>query len=85
MKLGVFSVFDAKAEIFSQPVLSVTKGTMMRTLMDIMNDPNHPYAKHPEDYVLYFVGEFDDQRCAFSLLAAPESMAVLRDLRVREE
>lgn len=85
MRFGVFSVWDSKAELFSSPMLSVNKGTMMRTLSDVLNDPSHQYAKHPEDFVLYELGEFDDQRGEFHLHPASQSICVLRDLRLERE
>lgn len=84
MIFGMFSVFDVKAEVFSQPVMSMNTATMMRSCSDLLLDRNHPYAKHSEDYVLYELGRFDDQSGSFEALVAPKSLCVLRDLISKE-
>lgn len=77
---SVFAVKDAKAEIFSPPMLSVNTGTMLRSLLDALGDPGHQYSRHPEDFVLYELGTFDDSNGVFDLLDAPASLMLLSDL-----
>lgn len=84
MLFVVFSVRDEKAQVFSPPVLALNVAMMMRSISDLLMDGKHPYAKHPEDYVLYDLGVFDDNTAAFSFPAAPKSLVVLRDLISRE-
>lgn len=80
MKLGLFSVRDEKAEVFSPPLSSMNVGTITRSLFDVLKSGSHDYAKHPEDYVLYHLGTFDDQTGQMELFTAPKSVVVLRDL-----
>lgn len=57
----VFSVKDLKAAAFAPPFFLHRKEVALRTFRDALADPTHPMSAHPEDYVLYCLGEFDDE------------------------
>lgn len=65
MKLRAFAIRDSKAEAFMRPFFAVTRGIALRSIVDVVSDPNHEMYKHAEDYTLYEVGEFDDQTGIF--------------------
>lgn len=60
MKTRAYSVYDRKALIYHMPYYALTDAVAVRTLADAMTDPNTSFGRHPNDYVLFFVGEFDD-------------------------
>lgn len=60
MKLEVFSVRDMKAEAFLQPFFVQTVGAALRAFGDAVDKEDSPFHKHPEDYVLYQIGEYND-------------------------
>ena len=57
----VFGVRDTKALAFLQPFFSASTGAAVRAFGDAVNEGNSPLSKHPEDYLLYEIGDFDDQ------------------------
>lgn len=59
MKKLLYSVRDIKAEAFGAPILVDNIGIAMRQWCDAVNNPELPLIKHPEDYALYRIGEFD--------------------------
>lgn len=59
MKLKIFSVKDKMAEAFLPPFFLPEIGQATRSFYDCVNDKNHEFGKHPEDYDLYIIGEFD--------------------------
>lgn len=61
MKMVIGSIFDSKAEIFSRPIFAHAAGALLRAFEDAVNDSKSEYARHPADYTLFIVGEFDDQ------------------------
>lgn len=67
----VFSIRDAKAEFFNSPFLQKTEGEAERTFTSLVNDNQSTLSKHPEDYDLYFVGEYDDNTGKYDLQEAP--------------
>lgn len=61
MILKAFTVYDTKSEAYMQPFFQNAKGQAIRAFEDSCNDPNHPFSKHPGDYVLFEIGAYDDQ------------------------
>lgn len=60
MKMRVFSVYDVKAEMFSPPWVMGTIGEATRAFQDLANDANSSVSKHPGDFKLCCLGEFDN-------------------------
>lgn len=60
MKLLAFSVRDGAVQAFLPPFFVRHVGEAMRSFADAVTDPNHQFAKHVSDFVLYRIGEFDD-------------------------
>jgi hypothetical protein len=56
----VFSVYDVKAGFYGQPFFSPNKETALRSFGDACKDEKSMVHKHPSDFVLFEVGEFDD-------------------------
>jgi hypothetical protein len=56
-----YAVFDRKAEMYTQPFLEIKDGTAIRAVQDlVINNKDHPFAKHPSDFSLHRLGEFDE-------------------------
>lgn len=66
MKLNAYSLFDNKALQYHPPFFSSTDGAAIRSISDLVADPNTTVGRHPSDYVLYFVGSYDDQNALFT-------------------
>lgn len=60
MRFLAFSVFDVKADTYSPPFWKSTVGQAVRDFGDLAQDKNTTVGRHPEDYKLVQVGEFDD-------------------------
>lgn len=60
MLLTVFAARDLKGEAFLQPFYSINAGSAMRAFGDAVNDAQTNFNKHPEDYVLFEIGTYDD-------------------------
>ena len=61
----VFGVRDSKALAFLQPYFSNSVGAAVRAFADEVNDGKGMITKHPEDFLLYELGEFDDNSGEF--------------------
>lgn len=70
MIVKMFAVYDAKAEAYFPPFYSQNAQSAIRDFSDKVNTPNHVWNRHPEDYTLFAVGEFDDQTCQITPLKA---------------
>lgn len=72
MKLKAFSIRDSKAEVFNTPFFQKTHGEAERSFKSLLNDQQSMIAKYPDDYDLYYIGEYDDQAGTFSVLDTPQ-------------
>lgn len=57
----VYSVYDSKADSFSQPMVRVNDNVAIRDFGLVVNDvrQDNAVAVHPEDYTLFCVGEWN--------------------------
>lgn len=65
MKLKIFSVFDKAVHAFLPPFFLPTDQTAVRAFSDCVKDEKHAFYRHPGDYTLFRLGEFDDVTGAF--------------------
>lgn len=72
MKLKAFSIRDAKAEVFNTPYFKSTHGEAERDFRTAVNDPKTKLNQYPEDFDLYYLGEYDDQSGNFVSLKTPQ-------------
>jgi len=61
MVLKIYSVYDTKVEAYLQPFFMQTKAAAIRAWADAISDPNTQFNKHPNDFTLYELGQYDDQ------------------------
>lgn len=60
MLLNAYSLYDRKSLQYHAPFFAVADGAALRMVTDLVADPNTTVGRHPEDYVLYRVGAWDD-------------------------
>jgi len=60
MKMVICSVHDSKAGVFLTPFFARSRLEAIRSFGDAVSEPKSPLANHPDDYVLYCVGTWDD-------------------------
>lgn len=72
----VYSVFDSKVGMYAQPFFMRTKAEALRGWQTVANDPETNIAKFPEDYSLFELGEYDEERGAFMNHPAPLNLGL---------
>lgn len=60
MRLCIYAVLDSKVDAFLQPFFMQRDGAAVRCFADAVNDPSSMLHKHPRDFMLLRIGEFDD-------------------------
>lgn len=60
MFMKLFSIYDKVAEVYTKPFVDVTIGSAIRNFTDAARDEATQFNKHPADYNLFLLGEFDD-------------------------
>ena len=62
MIIKIYTVYDLKAEAYLPPFFMQNNGTAIRSFADAVNKEGHEFNAHPEDYVLFEIGEYDDKK-----------------------
>jgi len=65
MKHHIFTVFDSKAKAYLTPFFLHEDGMAIRVFSDCINDKTHMFGKHPEDYTLFNIGSWNDDKAKF--------------------
>lgn len=68
----MFSYHDQKGEIFHPPFCKNTHGEAEREFMTLVNEEKTIMNVYPEDWDLYYVGNYDTQTGKIEPLKTPE-------------
>lgn len=60
-KLQLLAVKDRQLNAFMRPFAAQTIGQAIRSFRDETNNAQSEINKHPEDYELYHLGEFEEE------------------------
>jgi hypothetical protein len=63
--MKVYSVYDVKMGLYDKPFYQHNKLQAIRSFADAVNDSESPFFKHPEDYRLFELGEYDQDTGLF--------------------
>lgn len=77
----MFSVYDSKVGTYLRPFTMLTKGEATRAWSDLVNDEKTQFAKHPEDYTLFELGEWDDEKGIVINHPAPISLGTALEFK----
>jgi len=61
MQKNLYSVFDRKANVYSNPFTSINDQVATRMFAHACRDTASDVGMFPNDYSLHFVGVFDDE------------------------
>lgn len=85
MILKIFSVYDSKVGAYLPPVFLRSTGEAIRSVTTAANDSKHEFCQHAEDYTLFEIGHWDDQKCQFVLKETPVSLGVMIEFIRKED
>jgi len=82
MRYKVLAIRDRAIDSYGQPFYSTSVGGAIRSFSDEVNRAaeNNQLNRHPEDFDLFLLGEFDDQTGEFDT-TRPAQVAVGKDLK----
>lgn len=85
---GIYSVKDLKAGAFAPPFFQPRDESAVRAFSDAITDGDSMLRRHPEDFALYCLGEYDDNLGIVAGLEHPKLLATAQGLldakRLRE-
>lgn len=71
MKLIIYSIFDVKAKAYNRPFLLLNDDIALRTATDLVSDPSSDIHRHPEDFTMFKLGDYDDSNACFDIHDSP--------------
>ena len=72
----IYAIKDQAIEAFSQPFFVQAQGQAVRMFMDETKNEQSQINRHPADFELWYIGEFDEQ--TGTVTAAPNVERVAR-------
>ncbi len=67
MLFKVFTIYDEKAKAYLPPFTLPTTPMAVRSFADCVNNPEHAFGRHPQDFTLFDLGSFDDAKALFEV------------------
>ena len=86
MRMMVYTIFDTASGAAMRPFFAQGDGAAMREFSDLAVNADHPIGKHPEDYSLFRIGQFDDNKITLiqedkeCLITGMEAVAASRQI-----
>lgn len=74
MILKAFSIYDSKAKVFHTPFFKQTPGLAERDFKQVTKDKDSMICQYPEDFDLYYLGDYDDQTGTYQSLDTPQHL-----------
>lgn len=81
MNYKIFSIYDEKAKAFGVPFFKQHRGQAVRDVQDVANNRESILSRHPSDFSLYMLGNFDDDQGKMEALLVPELIIRVSDLQ----
>jgi hypothetical protein len=71
-----FCISDSRSGVHNAPFVYITQKEAEAAFYRLVNDPlkQSPMAQHPEDFDLWYLGEFDDTTGKFTALDTPKHL-----------
>lgn len=82
-KLKVYAIFDAAVGAYMHPMFFQSHGQVIRAWLDACNDVSTSFYKHPADYTLFQIAEYDEESGVLQSLEAKISLGTALELRSR--
>ena len=83
MITNIYGVYDVKAAAYLNPFFLINDELAKRECANLVMNENHNFAKHPADYTLFKLGEWDDSTAQISPLSAPLAIATMLELKAQ--
>lgn len=81
----MFVVYDSKAEAYNSPFFLKSRGEALRGWSDTVNDPQTMFYKHPSDFTLFEMGEFDENTGEIRIYEAKASLGTALEFKKSAE
>lgn len=80
----VASVFDSAVGVYFQPFFARSRREALRSFVDAATQSGHTFNKHPGDFSLFVLAEWNEESGRFENKAAPECLGTALEHIARE-
>ncbi|QXP44228.1 MAG: nonstructural protein [Arizlama microvirus] len=70
----VCAIYDAKTCIYKHPFMGLTKGAAIRTFIDVVNDEGSEICRHPEDFTLFHIADYEETTGDYNIKTPHDSL-----------
>lgn len=70
----MFTVYDSKTGVYSQPNFLINKGAALRAWAEVANDKSSNIGKYPADHTFFLIGQWDDETGMVEMYGAKENL-----------
>jgi hypothetical protein len=71
---NIYTIYDTAASAFNTPFYMHNDGMAFRAFADNVNDEGSIINKHPEQFILFKLGSYDDSEAMFDLSDKPHPL-----------
>lgn len=82
--MRLYSVYDSKTESYSSPLTCKSHGEALRQFADVANDNNSNISRHPGDFSLFYIGDYDELRGTVCPLEANVNLGCAIELKNKQ-
>jgi len=75
MTKKVYAIRDCKAQVYNTPFFQNSHGEAERSFDQLVKDEKSMVAKYPDDFDLYYIGDYDDQLGTLVPQSTPQHIA----------
>lgn len=80
-KHKVFLFKDEKSNTYGYPIIAQTRGMFVRDVQDELSKGQAVWARHPQDFAIYEIGEYDISRGDIVLYGNKNCLGLVQDFR----
>lgn len=80
----LFVLKDSKSNSYGMPITSISKGTILRDIQDELQKGQAIFAKHPQDFTLFEIGEYDVDNGVVQMHEVKECVGLVSDFLVNQ-
>lgn len=85
MQQSIFSIYDNKAKAFGTPFVMQNEEMAKRAFKSVVNTPDNDYHNHPDDFILYHIGTFEDGTASISQIDPIQNLGVASSFKESEK
>lgn len=84
MRYGVYSIYDAAAEVFTAPTIDISDASAVRAFQQAVANAGSVMNFKPEDFSLYQIGTFDVETGRLEEICPPSRLVVGSDGQIQK-